>query len=391
MNRATPSTFRIITQSAGVIAIAVASTGAHALGKPAPPAAPPIVATSFESDPGDWHVMNVTGGVAESAKLSVVHDTARVKEGKGSLLLDYSIKKGDTNLLFLPCAPPSLTRMKSVHFWIKPDHSTSMLFIASQKGGSRYQTSFTCIANKWQEVSIALSDLTMSQDEDNPKDASGTIDPNKIEGIGLIDSDCYLAQVFGDNPPPITLPLGSHELLINSFTIDETLMPPIQPPTETNKVFASTLRPQVDWMVLGDIAVQKVTEKPLIGSGIKATYLQQKNKVAALIKPLGPGVLAGATGLHLSIGSKLPTTIIVEVEETDGGKYNTTISLNGNSEMKDFNLKFADFVVSQDSKDKNDKLDLPLVKQIMLIDMTGLGEIQDMENNLWLANVHSIK
>ena len=279
-------------------------------------ARPPIVATTFESDAGDWRVVNATNQPTDSAKLGVTHDAANVKEGKGSLKFDYTVKKGETNFLLLPLQPPSLVKMQSMHFWVKPDHSTSFLVYVAEKDGGRYKTTFTCAANTWQEVSIALSDLVLSEDDGDPKDPDGKLDPDQIEGIGVVDADSFLAQILGDMPNLVNLATGTHTFYINSFTIDDTSLPaaPLAVPGETQ--LSSLIRPQTEWMVIGDVSVQKTTEKPLTGPSMKIPYTQAKGRFFALLKPVKIGSFAGVTHIDFAAASKIPVSLMVQVEDT---------------------------------------------------------------------------
>lgn len=375
---------RLLT-SVGAMALFCTGSAANVWAEP-----PPIVATTFEKDAGDWRIMNVTGGSTEAAKLTVSHEAADIKEGVGSLKFDYTVKKGDTNLLMLPLQAPSLVKMKSLHFWVKSDHATSMMLVLSEKDGGRYQSTFTCGAKVWQEVSIALSDLTLNEDEGSPKDPDGKLDPDQIEGVGLIDADCYLAQFLGDMPQIINIGTGAHTLLLNSFTIGETALPAV-PATAGEQLLLPLVRPQVGLLVLGDISVEKVTEKPLSGASIKASYTQSKMKVFGLLKSVKVGSFAGVTQLKYSAASKNPVTLMVQLEDTNGNKFNSNNMIPGGSESKEYAALVADFNVAPDSKDPAAKLDLALVKQILFIDVSGFGDIPDAANSLWINNLRTVQ
>ncbi len=353
---------------------------------------PPIVATTFETDQGDWRVVNLTTGQpTDDAKISISHAAADLKEGKGSLKLDYTVKKGDTNVLVLPFQPPSLAKMQSLHFWVKLDHAASLMLTVSEKDGDSYQEMIACPAKGWQEVSVALSDLALNEDKGAAKDPDGKLHPDRIEGIGLIDADCYLAQIFGD-VPILNIASGAHTLYLSSFTINETVLPsaPAVPAGELQ--LTSLLRPQVDWLVVGGMTAQKSTEKPLSGASIKTTYTQSKGKVFALLKGIRLGSFAGVTQLNFTAASTAPTKLMIQVEQTNGNKFNSIVDTAGNSEVKNFSLNLADFTLDSDSKEPNSKMDLAQVKQLLIIDIGGaLAEIQDTSNTLWINNVRAVK
>ena len=71
----------------------------------------------FETDPGPLI------GICATAKVSLAHDAAHVREGKGALRFDYAANKGEINVLILPTPDGVLTKMKSLHFWLRSDYS----------------------------------------------------------------------------------------------------------------------------------------------------------------------------------------------------------------------------------------------------------------------------
>src|SRR5205814_3236719 len=84
-------------------------------------AAKPIVQHTFEENTGDWQVMDALMSMSGAGKLSVTHEAANVKAGKGALQFNYGIKKGEMWLLLLPTPDGALTKMKSLKFWVKTD------------------------------------------------------------------------------------------------------------------------------------------------------------------------------------------------------------------------------------------------------------------------------
>ena len=364
----------------------IVSTLAFALITATAFADPPILQTAFAGDEAGWSVVNITGQPV-TGKVTVTHAPAHIKEGKGSLQYDYTIKKGDSDLLLLPAGLGTLLHMKSLHFWIQADHPTSFLLIASEKDGGRYQTMINAPAGTWQEVNVAVADLTLNQDEGSPKDPDGKLDVDQIEGIALIDADCYLAQIFGDAGGIVNLPGGLHTVYISPFTINDMELISAPPAAKGVQLLTPLLRPQVDWLVVGDASVQKADEKPATGPSVKVSYKQTPGKLVALIKDVKPGQFTNTTQMSFSFASKVPVTLLVQLEKSDGGKYNTMVPIAGGSVVKEVVLKFADFTRADDSKDTDQKLDLPLVKRIMIADASGLTATQEQDNSLWFNHL----
>jgi hypothetical protein len=352
-------------------------------------AAPPAASTSFESDSGGWVVLNPATGQPDGAdKIAVVHDAAQIKEGKGSLKYSYAIRKGSANILILPLASTASGPISSFHFWLKPDHSTSFLFAVGAKGGSRYQSVFSAKAGAWQEVSIGLSDLSPA---DGQKGGPKTPAADQIENVGIVDTNSYLIQMFGGQNAPIDFHEGDHSFLLSPFAAQGTELAPSPKPAVGTYPLITTFRPQLDWMVIGGPAVEKATGSPLMAPGIKATYKQEKAKIVALMKSISADSLTGAKSIRLSAASKNTASIVVQLEEADGGKYKATLDIEGGSKLKDYKIDIAEFTQADDSKDSNNKLDLDQVVRVILVDYTALAGGAEGENILWLADLHSVK
>lgn len=346
---------------------------------------PPLLESTFEKDAGDWEVIHPTG--ADTGKISITHEAAHVKEGKGSLQFDYAIKKGGLSALAVRVPFQTIAKMKSLHFWVQADHSTSLLLVFSERGGGRYQVPITVTPNTWQEVTVAPSDLMLNEDAGSPPDPDGKLDLDQVENIGLVDIDSFLVEMAGD-ANPFNIPTGQHALYLSNFVVSETPLPTI--PGRAGEVqLTPFIRPQIDWLALGDMSVQKVTEKPLSGPSMKATYTQQKMKISGMIKQIPTGAFADAKQLGFTIASKRPTTLVIQLETKSGLKYKTQIETGGNSERKEYTLPFAEFTPADDSADKTTPLNLKQISKILLIDISGFTNGEDQENILWINNLHA--
>jgi hypothetical protein len=113
--------------------------------------------------------------------------------------------------------------------------------------------------------------------------------------------------------------------------------------------------------------------------------------VFALLKPIKIGSFAGVTQIDFAAASKIPVSFMIQIEDTNGNKFNSTTMLPGESQANDYTLKLAEFTTAQDSKDPNAKMDLSIVKQLLVMDVTGFGGIEEKPNTLWLNKLRAIK
>ena len=201
---------------------------------------PPLLESTFEKDAGDWEVYSPTGTV--TGKMSITHEPAHIKEGKGALQLDYSIKKGDLSALALRLPLATIARMQSLHFWVQADHATSLLLVVSERGGARYQVPIAVTPHLWQEVAVAPSDLMLNQDAGSPPDPDSKLDLDQIDSIGLVDIDSFLVQTAGDTSP-FDISAGQHTLYVSHFVVSEAPLP--TPPGAVGEVqLTSFTRPR---------------------------------------------------------------------------------------------------------------------------------------------------
>ena len=75
------------------------------------------------------------------------------------------------------------------------------------------------------------------------------------------------------------------------------------------------------------------------------------------------------------------------IKSTDGSKFRTTIEVPGQAHYNQFDLPFASFTVTEDSPNKDAKLEIGKVKQIVLLDVSGMTGGGDGDNTLYISPV----
>lgn len=337
--------------------------GAAQAQAPATPPAAPLMQSTFEEDAGGWMAMGAT------AKVGVTHDAASVHGGKGALKFDYPVEKGQINALMLPIPGGKLAGAKAFSFWVKADHSSPLILMLSEKGGGHYTTLFTVPAGQWQEVALAPSDFALAEGKDDPKDPDNKLDLDQVEAAGLFDFSQLFAQADPAMTTALSIQTGPRSLLLDDFTVSAT------PAAPSPKIDASLIEPfsapQLSWAGLGVVTISRDT-KILSGPSLQASYKLAAGKIVGVLKPLGPGVLAGKTSLSFSMASAKPTTLLVHLEERGGGKYNYMLEAKGSSTVQPVSIAVADFRVADDSHDTNDKLDMDQVNQFAVFDLSGM-------------------
>lgn len=350
---------------------------------PAPPS--PILHNTFEDDTNGWQAMGA------SAKLTRTQDTANVKEGKSALQFDYTIAKDEINLLFLPTPNGALAKMKSLKFWVKTSHAVPLVVALQEKDGGRYLATFTTPVDQWQRVELNPADFTLSIGPNEPKDPDNRLDLDQVEGIGLVDMGQFVFAGSEEVAKLFNVQTGAHRLYLDDFVVSAEELPDATETVKDEFLLDKFTRPQLGWIVVGEAFANVAKGKPMEGSSLQADYRQAPGKLIGLVRPVATGKLAGKGQLIFTAASTKSAHLIVQVEEYGGGKYNTTITVPGNTERKEFRLAFVDFKAADDSKDSNNKLDLDQVHQILIIDASGLLDRADQDNTLWINGIRATK
>ena len=201
--------------------------------------------------------------------------------------------------------------------------------------------------------------------------------------IFFIQGDEGIAQLFG-------LQEGARVFHLDTLVATDEVLPKASTRMGEVLTLDTHVRPQIAWVTIGGVVLAKSEGKPLMGAGVEAKYRQSQGKLGALVKAFAPGILKGAKQIAFDIASQNALSLIVQVEEKSGGKYNAVVQVKGGAERSEVVLNLADFKPAQDSKDNNDHLDTDQIFQVVLIDLTGATEAVDRENTLWINHLRAL-
>ncbi len=365
-----------------------------------PPQTPePILFQDFEADTKGWF------GNGDGANVSAATEPENVKSGQRALRFDYTVQTGQFQILARPLEKATLGAMQSVKFWVKADHNTTLMLALQEEGGGYFATVFSVTKDKWQAVEAGLDDFILQVGPTDPKDADGKLDREKIAFIGMIDFDQVLQQLMSDAPEQVAqmiqIPTGPRALYLDDVTLSSQSLPQIDATSDVSDIDVFQ-RPQAQWASMGGATLERLQAKDPKDNALKVIYPQQPGRLVALVKPLQRGTLAGRKQLSFQAASIKATTFWLQLEEESGGKYNASFTVPANAVPTPITLNFADFKASPDSNDTNDKLDLEQVKQLFIVDISGMmggaaemplpeipGEEAANDNTLWLNAVHA--
>ncbi len=324
---------------------------------------PPRSVIDFEREEHGWFVLPGADGKVE--RTTNAND---VKNGKYALQYTYTVAQGKFNAI-VRLEPESWAQ--GFRFWVKTDRPTMLMFMVSEEGGERWQAPFWCGNNEWQQVTLALSDFSPTDDSQSQ---NGKLDMERAEGIGLLDAGALFAATpeaaafLGDMR-------GTRMLWMDDF---EFLAQP--PPRKASReVLDDFQRDYLMWFATVGVRI-----KPTAG-GMQVEYKQENPWLLAVARPLPKGVLADTRGLQITLQVKNATTLAVGLEEEDGERWVASRPVGGEDKPETLRFEWSAFTITDDTKGKGDgKLTPARAKLLSLIDMGVLtGEAQPA--NRWLV------
>jgi hypothetical protein len=335
----------------------------------------PGIHDTFEDGANGWQVLYKDGADNKTDPLTTTKKT--VHSGQGALQFDYEIKPGGFRIAMRPIHQGDLAGAGTISFWVYSDHQATLTVMLSEHAGGQYRASFSAPRGEWQKVTLAPADFVLNTGANDPKDPDGKLDMDQIEGFGITD----LAMLFAQSPEFLTLfsvPVGQHTVYIDDVEISAAKLPA----TVGIDDFA---RPQINWAVLGTASVARKTGPPIGGPSMQVDYQVAPARLLALAHSIAPHALAGKQGIAFSATASKAATFIVQFEDSEGGKFNTTIEVPAGSPKK-FHIALNALKVADDSKSQ-DKLAVDKVTQVLLIDIAGISATAPVDNVLTLGPV----
>ncbi len=344
---------------------------------------------AFEDEQTSWMPFG------DGAKVAIARDPDHVKNGNGALQFSYAIAKGNISAMLLPFEPGQLTRLQTIAFWVKADHTTPLaLMLQEGQNGGRWLSLFTAPRNAWQKVEMAPSDFMLMDGADDPKDDNGQLDLAQVQFVGFGDFGQFLAGFEGPMAQLFKVQTGQHVLFIDDMALSS--QPPKVAPAAAEKLIIDDFsRPQLRWLGLSDTRLERVENAPdgeAAIAGMQIDYTRAKGKIGGVMQRFKQGSLQGAGGLTLAISSERAVTLALQVEENSGGKYNAMLDLPAGGEVQRLTLPFDNFTASPDSKDNNGKLDPAEIKQVLLIDIAAFtGQDDNTDNVVWMGDLRGVR
>jgi hypothetical protein len=334
---------------------------------------------------------------AGQANLHVTHDPALVRNGKGSLAIEYEASGSKPALFLLPVSS-SLAGMKSLSMWLRADKATATAIFLNEKEGGRYAALVWLDPLVWQRIELTPEDFTLATGPGDPKDPDGKLDLDQIQAVGILDVSQIFNAALAESQAPIALEAhsGPQKLLVDDFEVSTDA--PSWYKLRKPWVMDDFSHPCLSWLTLGGADLSLDTSGRVIpGNSLKATYQQEPEHFVVMVHQLPPMDLRGATHIAFDIASEKSATIVLSLEELSPGKsqgprYGTNVEISGGGKPAHREVAISSLELDENgAPDPNKKLDLDQLKSITFVDITAAFTQEEAVNTIHVANVEAVK
>lgn len=332
----------------------------------------------IKPEPGAWSVLGA------GAQAGPTRDAGWSRDQVAALGYRYQVGKGQVSVLVLPIDRAALARAGGLSFAAKASHMTNLAVSLEEQGGRRWTAPVLLNAEQWQNVQMPFDDFVLATGSDASVVNTGRLDAARIQRLTVVDTGAMLVSGSSDVMRLFGIEAGSRRLVLDDVMFTSA------PARDATQAGARTLdgfgRPTLPWSAFGAKRAEPSTAPPLTQAGFVVDYRKQTGLVTSLLRQLPAGLLANADGVELSLASRVKTSLVLKLEQSDGDKFEAGFELPGDSTLRTLRLKLADFKRSDDSRSRNSRVDAAKLSTLMILDIGGLFASKG-ENRLWLQRV----
>lgn len=343
-----------------------------------------VAVDDFESGLSGWTAIRAEEGVGlgmdERAKLSIATEAQQPKAGKGALVYTYELRPKVFTALMLP-REMDLTGMKSLRLSVRCSTPTAVVVSVGERGGANYQGTFYCDAGSWEERVLNLDELTL---DERDKDANARLDLDQVTSLAVMDIGSMLVNLVPEIQGTRTLSLD--EVSFSAQPAPQTTGPAKDAAGKAIYRVDNFESAVIRWAPLTadvtaglkitafDIPLRIDADVPHGGGkgSLQASYTRTQGRLPVLVRDVEKVELGSPTALTLSLKTARDGTFLVGLEEKDGSRYQQMMELKTSDLWKELRYALSSFELAGDSNDENGQLDAGQIKQVSVVDLSGL-------------------
>jgi hypothetical protein len=328
-----------------------------------------IVGWDFEQGMGQWSSPD------PQTKISLAVGPNEANSGSSALYVKFPrVQKPEElqqrqmpGLVMLQMPTPPAPAPTCLEFAVRAKLLTPLMVVLSPAGGAGYARPVMVMPGAYRHVKLFLNEFL--PDEKIPPPAK-PLNGGDIQGMGFLDGSAFLvmfAKAAESSPIRVPMPkMGDNEIWLDDIKLTDE-PPPAQPPalidaTGEAAKFAAVMNADGQF----DREPGGLAGKPCW----VMKYLLGEKEVTAIWGGAPIGALIGTSGLHVTLSVTAPVAMILQVKERNGAEYSTMLSLQPGQAL-DRVVTWSEFKLGDNQNDPDGKLDLDVIKEMALIDISG--------------------
>jgi len=296
---------------------------------------------------------------AAEGVLSLTHDPELVRSGARSLQMTYLPTSGRLALVGIK----SLTmqaRPRSFGFSLRTSAPSPIMFGVNEADGSSYEGYCYSEGGRWLDVCVDLDELmlaTCSTDEND------RLDVDEINAVML----CDLSNLSGEVGKSLGIKEGPQTLWLDDVRISTDLAPHRSSRGPEGQIIIYDFeREPPPCLPLGGPELS-LTDGPDAedARALRVRYDKEGYRWVGFVAGVGHLDLSGARHIQLTLRADNQAKLTLVLEERDGSKYSTRLSLDPSKGWHTVPLAFSRFKLDPATEDENSALDLDQLRVII--------------------------
>lgn len=314
---------------------------------------------------------------APEGSVTITRNRQNVRSGTGALQLEWVATDG--RLAMLSASPIHLHgRPRSLHLSVKVDEESPIMYGVREADGSSYQGYLYARAGVWEDVSVDLDELMLSE---GSEDENGRLDVNEIDGIMVAD----LSNLGGEAGKSLGIKSGRQHMWLDDVELSERLAPHRSSRGRDGALIIDDFaRPPIRCLPIGGPRLELVTTRDGDDtSALRIGYDQSSYRWVGFVGAVGYLDLTDRTSICLRVRAAAPAPLIVVLEERDGSKYQVRHQLDPAKGWYSLELPFSKFKLDRQTRDENGRLDLDQLRVIIPVVDTKRAETGEDGQGAW--------
>jgi hypothetical protein len=349
----------------------------------------PVAEWLFDGDVEGFACTDPTAQVTSTSDENVVRE-----EGNGVLELSYTPSRDGLQAL-VGQATGGLTGGHSLRGCIRTSAQTVILVGLVEADGSGYHAGFSSLPGRWQEIALDFSEFALGDDD---TDENGKLDPDQVQTVVIADAVAMMATLAEQVPFLIAPDMSPRMLWLDDLRIDSEGVDPRWADVNIDGVDGVRVESfesvPLQWMCLAGPGIEITYDPEHKAHGeysLRLAYDLPPSKLFVAATGLTGIPLAGMKVLRVSYASEVATTLLVEIEEADGSKYNTMVPIDATDTFVAIEIPLGDLELAHDSTDENGRLDMDQAKQFVVGDLSAMTNNPVTLNTLWIDDLLFLK